>query len=78
MATAQAESVGSLTWSWGLNKNGDCKDGSMDMTTNGKFDGLKEGWATEIALSDANSIKNTSVRPRSILRDGKGRVDKSR
>jgi mannan endo-1,4-beta-mannosidase len=76
MATAQAESVGSLTWSWGLNKNGDCTDGSMDMTTNGKFDGLKEGWATEIVLSDPNSIKNTSIIPRSISGMTKCRVRK--
>jgi mannan endo-1,4-beta-mannosidase len=74
MAATQAESVGSLTWSWGLKKNGDCTDGSMDMTTDGKFDGLKEGWATEIALSDPNSIKNTSVRPQSILKGGKRRL----
>jgi mannan endo-1,4-beta-mannosidase len=74
MATTQTESVGSLTWSWGLKKNGDCTDGSMDMTTDGKFDGLKEGWATEIALSDPNSIKNTSVRPQSILKGGKRRL----
>jgi mannan endo-1,4-beta-mannosidase len=73
MATARAESVGTLAWSWGLSKNADCADGSMDMTTNGKFNGLKPGWATEVSISDANSIKNTATRPRSILKYSKPR-----
>jgi mannan endo-1,4-beta-mannosidase len=71
IATAQTQGVGTLAWSWGLNKNGDCADGSMDMTTNGTFAGLKAGWPTEIATSDPNSIKNTSIRPYSIRNAGK-------
>ena len=71
IATAQTQGVGTLAWSWGLNKNGDCADGSMDMTTNGTFAGLKAGWPTEISTTDPNSIKNTSVRPYSIRNAGK-------
>jgi chitodextrinase len=70
IATAQTQGVGTLAWSWGLNKNGDCADGSMDMTTNGTFAGLKAGWPTEISTTDPNSIKNTSVRPYSIRNAG--------
>lgn len=58
--------VGWLAWSWGAVKNGDCQnDGPFDMTTNGTAEGLT-GWGREVALTDPNSIKNTSVRPRSI------------
>lgn len=58
--------VGWFAWSWGAAKNGDCKDdGPFDMTTDGTFAGLT-GWDREVALTDPNSIQNTSVRPRSI------------
>jgi uncharacterized repeat protein (TIGR02543 family) len=70
MATCQAQEVGYLPWSWGIVKNGDCPDGSMDMTTDGKFATLKPGWPTEICLTDPNSIKNTSKRPFSITHAG--------
>jgi mannan endo-1,4-beta-mannosidase len=58
--------VGWLAWSWGAAENGDCQDdGPFDMTTDGTSAGLT-GWGREVALTDPNSIKNTSVRPRSI------------
>ncbi|WP_437779302.1 cellulase family glycosylhydrolase [Sorangium sp. So ce1097] len=58
--------VGWLAWSWGAVKNGDCQDdGPFDMTTDGTFAGLT-GWGLEVAVTDANSIQKTSVRPRSI------------
>ncbi|MDC0683824.1 cellulase family glycosylhydrolase [Sorangium atrum] len=58
--------VGWLAWSWGAVKNSDCQsDGPFDMTTNGTFAGLT-GWGREVAVTDPNSIQNTSVRPRSI------------
>ncbi|WP_437676955.1 cellulase family glycosylhydrolase [Sorangium sp. So ce131] len=58
--------VGWLAWSWGAVENGDCKDdGPFDMTTDGTFAGLT-GWGREVAVTDQNSIQNTSVRPRSI------------
>jgi mannan endo-1,4-beta-mannosidase len=66
MAKAQELSVGWLAWSWGGVKNNDCKDdGPFDMTTAGTFDTLA-GWGLEVAVSDPNSIKNTSVRPPSL------------
>jgi mannan endo-1,4-beta-mannosidase len=70
MAAAQAQNVGTLAWSWGLVKNRDCADGSMDMTTDGTFKGLKAGWPSEVATTDINSIKNTSIRPYSIRKNG--------
>ncbi|WP_237244754.1 MULTISPECIES: cellulase family glycosylhydrolase [Sorangium] len=58
--------VGWLAWSWGAVKNNDCKDdGPFDMTTDGTFAGLT-GWGREVAVTDPNSIQNTSVRPHSI------------
>ena len=70
MAQAQANGIGWLVWSWGGAKNGDCNKANedpFDMTTDGTFAGLVSGWATEIAVSDPNSIKNTSVRPASMV-----------
>jgi mannan endo-1,4-beta-mannosidase len=68
MAEAQANGIGWLVWSWGGVKNNDCAaDGPFDMTTDGTFAGLVPGWATEIAVSDPNSIQNTSVRPASMV-----------
>jgi len=68
MAQAQANGISWLVWSWGGVKNSDCKDdGPFDMTTDGTFAGLVPGWATEIAVSDPNSIQNTSVRPASMV-----------
>jgi mannan endo-1,4-beta-mannosidase len=59
--------VGWLAWSWGGAKNNDCKDDQpFDMTTDGTFATL-QGWGKEVALEHPKSIKNTSVRPRSIL-----------
>ncbi|XXX76363.1 cellulase family glycosylhydrolase [Sorangium sp. So ce134] len=58
--------VGWLAWSWGAVKNSDCQnDGPFDMTTDGTFAGLT-GWGREVAVTDPNSIQNTSVRPHSI------------
>lgn len=62
LALAQELEVGWLAWSWGGVKNNDCAtDGPFDMTTKGTFDTL-EGWGLEVAVTDPNSILNTSVR----------------
>jgi mannan endo-1,4-beta-mannosidase len=64
LAKAKELEVGYLAWSWGGIKNGDCEtDGPFDMTTDGTFAGLTD-WGLEVAVTDPNSIKNTSVRPR--------------
>ena len=65
---AQPRSIGWLAWSWGDNDpatwwNGDC--GEFDMTRTFAYDTL-ERWGREVAVTDANSIANTSVRPASF------------
>lgn len=65
LAEAQRLDIGWLAWSWGPG-NSDCA--AMDMTTNGSFETL-HGWGLEVAVSDPNSIMNTSVRPR-YMTDG--------
>jgi mannan endo-1,4-beta-mannosidase len=63
LSKAHELEVGYLAWSWGGVKNGDCAtDEPFDMTTDGTFAGLT-GWGLEVAVTDPNSIKNTSVRP---------------
>ncbi len=60
MEQCQKHDIGWLAWSWGLQDNGDCK--LMDMTSDekrGKFSGLFS-WGLEVAVTDPNSIKNTS------------------
>lgn len=66
----QKHSIGWLAWSWGTASNtggGDNACVNMDMATNGKYTNLQAGWATEVAVSSPNSIKNTSVTPKFIL-----------
>ena len=66
LAQAKAKEIGVLPWSWGQVKNSDCSsDGPFDMTTDGTFNGLS-GWGKEVAVTDVNSIKNTSVRVSSL------------
>ncbi len=68
MALAQQNGIGWLVWSWGGVKNTDCAtDGPFDMTSDGTFAGLVPGWATEVAVSDPNSIQNTAIRPASMV-----------
>jgi mannan endo-1,4-beta-mannosidase len=71
MAQCQQYNIGWLAWSWGLVDNGDCK--LMDMTSDeqkGLYEGL-EDWGLEVAVTDPNSIQNTSVRTAYI--NSKGR-----
>lgn len=65
---AQRLQVGWLAWSWGSVQNSDCKAmGPFDMTTDGTFGSWTGMWASDVALDHAASIKNTSVRPKSML-----------
>ncbi len=60
MEMSQKHEIGWLAWSWGAVRNGDCHE--MDMTAGekrGMFDGL-HGWGREVAVTDPNSIANTS------------------
>lgn len=63
MAEAERLGIGWLAWSWGPG-NGDCE--TMDMTTDATFDSLF-GWGLETAVTDPNSILNTSIRPYSMV-----------
>lgn len=61
IAEAQRLGIGWYAWEWGPgNIFGGAGCDIMDMTTNGRFDTLKAGWATEVATTDPNSIKNTA------------------
>lgn len=62
MAEAERLGIGWLAWSWGPG-NGDCE--TMDMTADASFESLF-GWGLETAVTDPNSIMNTSVRPYSM------------
>jgi len=60
LSECQANQVGWLVWSWGKVTNNPQKD--LNMTTGGTFATLQT-WGLEVAVTDANSIKNTSVIP---------------
>jgi hypothetical protein len=61
--------VGYIAWSW----FGNCND-LWDMTTNGTYATLYD-WGEEVAVTSPYSIKNTSVRPYSIVHDGECNPD---
>ena len=64
LAKTHKHEIGWLAWSWGPG-NQDC--GEMDMTEDGRFETL-HGWGLEVAVTDPNSIRNTSKIPESMLR----------
>lgn len=65
---SQRLGIGWLVWSWGAVPNGDCQgEGGFDMTVDGVFGEWSAAWAEEIAISHSASMKNTSVRPSSIV-----------
>ena len=52
---------------FGCGGSADCaSDEPFDMTTDGTFGNWEETWGGEVAVSDPNSIQNTSVRPYSM------------
>jgi mannan endo-1,4-beta-mannosidase len=64
--------IGWLCWSWGAVRNGDCKNqGAFDMTRDGKFGNWNNDWGRLVAVDDPASIKNTSVRPKSLINEFK-------
>ena len=68
MDKCQSEGIGWLSWSWGAVDNGDCNapNSIFDMTTDGKFTGLND-FGKELCTTAASSIKNTSIRPVSLV-----------
>lgn len=68
---AQEMGLGYLAWEWGPgNEFAHPTCTVMNMTTDSHFNTLQIGWAREVALSSANSIKNTSVTPQYIINAG--------
>ena len=68
LAKSKELEIGWLAWSWGGINNSDCSgQGSFDMTVGGVYGSWKETWGRDVAVMDAYSIKNTSVRPASIV-----------
>lgn len=63
LTETQRLGIGWLAWSWGPG-NSDCA--AMDMTDDGRFETLHD-WGLEVAITDPNSIQNTSVRPGYIV-----------
>lgn len=62
IAEAQRLGIGWYAWEWGPgNEFGDAGCAIMDMTTDRRFANLKPGWATEVATTDPNSIRNTAT-----------------
>jgi mannan endo-1,4-beta-mannosidase len=65
---AEKAAIGWLAWSWGAVPNNDCKeDGPFDMAEGGVYGSWTGTWAEEVAVTHPASIKNTSVRPASIV-----------
>jgi mannan endo-1,4-beta-mannosidase len=65
---AQVREVGWLVWSWGAVQNSDCKAmGPFDMTSDGTFGNWTGKWASDVAVDHPHSLKNSSVRPHSML-----------
>ena len=58
--------LGYLAWWWGGNTEA---NNALSMTTNGTYSGLT-GDGMTIAVSHSNSIKNTSVKPYSLIHNG--------
>jgi mannan endo-1,4-beta-mannosidase len=63
LAASQQREISWLPWSWGGARNLDCGD-DFNMG-NGSLNSLS-GWGLEVSVTDPNSIRNTSRRPRSI------------
>jgi hypothetical protein len=72
----QEEGIGWLSWSWGAVDNNDCgaPNSVFDITTDGKFGSWATTFAEEIMVTDANSIKNTSIIPASLINGNCGEV----
>jgi mannan endo-1,4-beta-mannosidase len=63
----QTNEIGWLVWTWGAVQDGTggCAN-NFDVTTNGTFGSWSNTWGQATAVTDPNSIQNTSIRPPSI------------
>ncbi len=67
--------IGWMAWEWGPGNADYSQDPpilypKMDMTADGTFATLKDGWARSVVVDDANSITKTSIRCDYILNKG--------
>lgn len=63
IAQAHLNEIGYLPWEWGPGNN---PQTWLDMTTDSTYATLRD-WGLEVAVTSPYSIKNTAVRPRSIV-----------
>jgi mannan endo-1,4-beta-mannosidase len=63
IAQAQLNEIGYLPWEWGPGNN---PQTWLDMTADSTYATLRD-WGLEVAVTSPYSIKNTSVRPRSMV-----------
>lgn len=71
MMQCEKHEIGWLVWSWGAVNNGDCGSphSPFDITSDGKFGNWEHPWNEEVVVGNKFSIKNTSARPASILKN---------
>ncbi len=68
---AQKMGIGYLAWEWGPgNEYADPACTMMNMTTDSYYATLQTGWATDVAVANQFSIKNTSLTPQYIIDAG--------
>jgi mannan endo-1,4-beta-mannosidase len=68
LTSCQQHELGWLAWSWGMASNiggGDTKCVAMDMATNGLYNNLQAGWATDVV----NALRTTVI-PKSMRGQG--------
>jgi len=71
ISECQSKGIGWLAWEWGPgNEYADPTCAVMNMTTDSYYNTLQNTWASVVAISSPNSIKQTSVTPEYILRGG--------
>lgn len=70
MMLCQKHEIGWLVWSWGAMNNGDCgsPNSPFDITSDGKFGNWEHPWNEDVVVGNKFSIRNTAVRPESIIR----------
>jgi len=67
MQQCQTNGIGWLVWTWGAVQDGTGGCGTnFNVTNNGNFGSWSNTWGQAIAVTDPNSIQNTSIRPPSI------------
>jgi mannan endo-1,4-beta-mannosidase len=64
LTKCHAAAIGWIAWEWGPgNEYGDPPCPVMNMTMDGHYATLQDGWAREVAVDHPYSISNTAVRP---------------